>query len=241
MVTLELLSARPRDAAQMSELLDTGWPAFISADRHAEQHIATVRERFTDFELVALQADDTPVAAGWAVPLAWDSTLEDLPSGYSDSLRRAVEGDRPANTLVICAAQVHHKCTGQGLATTLLHGFRELSERFGFEHVIVPLRPTMKAQYPLTPISTYAQWQRSDGLPWDPWLRTHIRMGAHVLQVAPRSQVMTGTVAEWEAWTDMQFPASGEYVIPQGLSTLHIDDEADAGTHVEPNIWVQHR
>lgn len=50
-----------------------------------------------------------------------------------------------------------------------------------------------------------------------------------------------GAVTESESWTDMQFPVSGEYVIPQGLATLHFDDEADAGTYVEPNIWVQHR
>lgn len=71
MVTLEMLSARPRDAAQVSELLDTGWSAFISADPHAEHHIAAVRQRFPDFGLVALEADDTPVAPDWAV--SWRS------------------------------------------------------------------------------------------------------------------------------------------------------------------------
>jgi hypothetical protein len=38
---------------------------------------------------------------------------------------------------------------------------------------------------------------------------------------------MTGTVAQWQAWTAMLFPATGEYVIPDGLSTLHIDVEND--------------
>jgi hypothetical protein len=33
---------------------------------------------------------------------------------------------------------------------------------------------------------------------------------------------MTGTVAEWETWSDMAFPTSGEYVIPNGLATLYI-------------------
>ena len=39
----------------------------------------------------------------------------------------------------------------------------------------------------------------------------------------------------------MTLPASGEYVIPGGLSTLRIDYDADEGRYVEPNIWVQHR
>jgi hypothetical protein len=52
---------------------------------------------------------------------------------------------------------------------------------------------------------------------------------------------MTGTVAQWEEWTGMVLPASGEYVIPGGLSTLRVDRDADEGIYVEPNIWVQHR
>jgi hypothetical protein len=66
-------------------------------------------------------------------------------------------------------------------------------------------------------------------------------MGANVLDVAPQSQTMTGTVAQWEARTDIPFPSSGEYVIPGGLSTLHIHRDADRGTYTEPNIWVQLR
>ncbi len=52
---------------------------------------------------------------------------------------------------------------------------------------------------------------------------------------------MTGTVQEWEAWTGMVLPATGEYVIPRGLSTLHIDIDEDRGTYTEPNVWVRHR
>jgi hypothetical protein len=52
---------------------------------------------------------------------------------------------------------------------------------------------------------------------------------------------MTGTVREWEAWTGMVFPATGEYVIPGGLSILQIDIGEDSGTYTEPNVWVRHR
>ena len=31
-----------------------------------------------------------------------------------------------------------------------------------------------------------------------------------------------------------------EYIISQGMSVLKIDRDADLGTYVEPNIWVQH-
>jgi len=31
-------------------------------------------------------------------------------------------------------------------------------------------------------------------------------------------------------------PATGEYVIPGGLSTLHIDRDNDRGTYTEPSV-----
>ncbi len=77
--------------------------------------------------------------------------------------------------------------------------------------------------------------------PLDPWLRTHWRLGGTIIATAPRSQTMTGTVPEWEAWTGMAFPGTGDYVIPRGLSILHIDTEADHGSYTEPNVWVRHR
>jgi hypothetical protein len=46
-------------------------------------------------------------------------------------------------------------------------------------------------------------------------------------------QTMTGTVDEWQAWTGMVFPATGD-VMPGGLSTVHIDEENDRGTCTEP-------
>ncbi len=93
-------------------------------------------------------------------------------------------------------------------------------------------------RYPLTDIATYQTWTREDGLPLDPWLRTHVRLGAKILAPAPASQTITGTVAEWEKWTGMPFPSPGTYTIPAGPSTLTITD--NIGTYTEPNIWVRH-
>lgn len=242
--TVEPLHARPRPDAQMEQLFGDGWPAFITADRVVTQHIGRVRALFADLELVLLDADDVLVAAGWAVPLRWDGDPRHLPGGYTDSLVQAVEGhergDQP-DTLAIMAAQVHPGRRGQGLAGELLTAMRELARDRGWHQVVAPVRPTLKSRYPLAPIDRFASWTRSDGSLLDPWLRTHQRLGATVVATAPRSQTMTGTIAEWEGWTGMPFPDSGDYVIPEGLSTLHIDRAGDRGLYVEPNVWMQHR
>lgn len=107
--------------------------------------------------------------------------------------------------------------------------------------MVAPVRPTMKARYPLAPIETYMRWRREDGSALDPWIRTHQRLGATLVSAAPESQVMTGTVAEWERWTGLAFPETGDYVIPEGLALLHVDRESDEGVYQEPNVWMRHR
>jgi hypothetical protein len=107
--------------------------------------------------------------------------------------------------------------------------------------VIAPVRPSWKERYPLVPIERYAEWRRSDGLLFDPWMRVHERLGATVLKPEPQSLRITGTVPEWEAWTGMAFPESGQYVFPAGLATVEIDREADVGRYWEPNVWMRHK
>ncbi|GAA1039408.1 hypothetical protein GCM10009557_57980 [Virgisporangium ochraceum] len=38
----------------------------------------------------------------------------------------------------------------------------------------------------------------------------------------------------------MVFPDTGDYVIPDGLTTLRVDVAADTGVYVEPNVWLRH-
>lgn len=241
---VERMRDRPRPEEQLARLFADGWPAFITADQEVKRYLGRVRELFGDLELVLLDPDDVIVAAGWSVPLRWSGDPAELPGGYTDSLACAIHAyDRgePADTMVIAAAQVHPELRGRGIAGELLTALTDLANENGWARVIAPVRPTLKTRYPLTPIDQFASWVRADGAPLDPWLRTHWRLGARIIATAPRSQTMTGTVREWECWCEMVFPDSGEYVIPDGLATLHIDRDADLGTYVEPNVWLQHR
>jgi len=47
-------------------------------------------------------------------------------------------------------------------------------------------------------------------------------------------------VAEWESWTGLPLPGSGDYVIPDGLAVLHVDRDADLGSYHDPNVWMRH-
>jgi hypothetical protein len=106
--------------------------------------------------------------------------------------------------------------------------------------LIAPVRPGAKSAYPLAPMERYVRWENADGLPLDPWIRVHTRMGAAILRVAPRTLVIEGTVADWERWTDMRFPDSGSYVVPGALQPVVIDRDTDLGRYDDPNVWMRH-
>ena len=116
-----------------------------------------------------------------------------------------------------------------------------IARAHGLGAVIAPVRPSWKERYPLAPIERYARWRRSDGLLFDPWMRVHERLGAEILKPEPKSLGITGTVAEWEEWTELAFPESATYVFPRGLATVAIDREEDVGRYWEPNVWMLHR
>ena len=119
---------------------------------------------------------------------------------------------------------------GAGLSARLIRAMTVVADRHGLDALIAPVRPTLKHRYPTTPMRHYVRWARADGAPFDPWLRVHWRLGAKVLRVAPRSMVVTGTVAEWEAWTRMTFPESGRYIGPRSAGARDDRSPAESGT-----------
>jgi hypothetical protein len=110
----------------------------------------------------------------------------------------------------------------------------------GYRAVIACVRPTEKHRYPLTPIERYAEWTRPDGLPFDPWIRLHVRLGGRIVRAAPHSMRIRGSVADWEGWTGLSFPDSGPYVVPTATSPVTIDRERDEGVYFDENVWVVH-
>jgi hypothetical protein len=116
-----------------------------------------------------------------------------------------------------------------------------LARAAGLASLIAPVRPSLKAKYPLIPIDDYAMWRRDDGLFFDPWLRVHERIGASVLGVAHDSMRIPGSREDWETWTGLTFSTSGEYIVDDALAPIVFDEEADQGVYIEPNVWMLHR
>ncbi|QIN81248.1 GNAT family N-acetyltransferase [Rubrobacter tropicus] len=218
-------------------------PEFMHHDAAVNRCWGRLFADFAGFQVAVCDDDDHVVAAGNSIPFVWNGRLYGLPGGVGETVGRGVgdleagRGPTVASTLLAMVTPGHQ---GRGLSAVVLRAMKEEAAGRGLAAMIAPVRPTLKDRYPLTPMERYARWKRDDGLPFDPWLRVHRRLGAEILRVAPRAMRISGTVGEWEAWTGMRFPESGPYVVPGALCPVRMDLELDLGTYEEPNVWMRH-
>lgn len=183
------------------------------------------------------------LAEGQSIPCSWDGTVAGLPDGIDGlierSFRQREEGEAPT-TLSALQIAILPEHQSKGLSRVMVEAMAGIAAEHGLGDLIAPVRPSWKERYPLTPIDRYVRWTRDDGMPFDPWIRVHHRLGGEILRPEPRSLRITGSVAEWEEWTEMRFPEGGEYVFPHGLAPVLIERDADLGTYFEPNVWMRH-
>jgi len=229
------------DLVERLDSLSDPWPEFIHhANCNRLWHV--MRERFPQFQLILYdEENDRPLGRGQTIPVRWDGSVDGLPGGVDDAVEHgAALADGEANTLCAIVAVLDRAAQGHGLSGLVIDAMRSAAADGGLDCLIAPVRPTLKDRYPLTPIERYVRWRREDGHAFDPWIRVHERLGGEMLGIAERSMSVEGTVREWEGWTAMSFPESGEYVLPQALVPVEIDREADRGRYVEPNVWMRH-
>ena len=224
-----------RDRVDSAEI----WPEYNRHGDVANRFWGRMLDELPDYQYVLLDGDEV-LAEGHTVPIVWDGTVEGLPEGFDGALAGAFGGARP-NALYAIAVEILPAHQSRRLSVPMLEQMKAIAARESFDALLAPLRPSWKERYPLTPIERYVAWTRDDGQAFDPWLRVHARMGAEVLKPEPESLRITGSVADWESWTELAFPESGEYVFPHGLAPVEIDREADEGRYWEPNVWMLHR
>jgi GNAT superfamily N-acetyltransferase len=224
-------------ARRFAELSGITFPAYMHHNEVGPRFWGRLYDDFADFQVALVQGDEL-LAEAHAVPVSWDGSLEDLPSGWDEAFELGMMSDAAPSALCALAISVAPGHQGEGLSGRMIGSFIENAGKAGLSAVIAPVRPTLKERYPLIPIERYVSWRRADGTHFDPWIRIHERVGGRVLAPAPESMTIRAPVEDWEEWTGMRFPDDGTYVFPGGLAPLEI--EAGTGTHVEPNVWLQH-
>jgi GNAT superfamily N-acetyltransferase len=234
---------RPDLDDAIDELIAATWPRFMTEDEVANAHFGRAYSDWPQYQFLLVDAGGALAAVGNAMPLDWDGTDAGLPAGWREQVLRSVadlDEGRPVDTLGAMQIAVRADLRRAGLSGTMVQAFRAAARAAGYRAVIACVRPTDKHRYPLAPIESYARWTREDGLPFDPWIRLHARLGGRIVRASPEAMTMRGSVADWESWTGMAFPESGRYVVPAATQPVVIDRERDEGVYHDQNVWMVH-
>jgi GNAT superfamily N-acetyltransferase len=211
-VTIHRLDERPDLISRVYEV-DFTWPEFMAKDPVANALYWQVAGAFPHLCAVATDPCGAVVATARALAFALDRPdRRELPDGGLDRVTIWAFNDRlygrapdVASAVEIVISTAHQ---GRGLSRQMLAALRDAARDAGLTRLVAPVRPNGKHQYPRLPMTEYLTMMRGDGLPADPWLRVHVRLGGQILRVAPTSMVMVGSLAQGRAWTGLPFDQS---------------------------------
>ncbi|WP_329521590.1 N-acetyltransferase [Spirillospora sp. NBC_01491] len=256
-VVITTLAERPELAGPLRRM-PAGWPEFVQHDPVNRDLFALLATTFPEFTLVATDPGGQVAARAHSVPFALAAPgRATLPDGgwaqvmtwaFADELGAAPargEAAGPdaaglaaaADTVSAIEVAVRPDLRGAGLSGAMLRAMRENAAPRG---LVAPVRPTGKHLEPATPMAEYAFRTRGDGLPADPWLRTHVRAGGVIESIAPASMTVAGSLARWRSWTGLPFDADGWVEVPGALVPVRCAVAHDHAVYVEPNVWIRH-
>lgn len=242
--TILRLSERPDLTAGFWELADL-WPPFMVADPVTDLYYSQL-DAWPEHVLVAVDGDDRVLARALGVPFRMgpDVGREVLPANGWDGVvcwawLDQLAGREPTHVSALEVTLVP-EARGTALATRMVEALRQTARARAATGFVAPVRPSRKDAEPYEPMESYVTRTRPDGLPEDPWLRVHARVGGRIAGVCPNSMTVAGTLAQWRDWTGLPFDRSGDVAVPGALVPVHVDVTHDHVVYVEPNVWVVH-
>lgn len=244
-VTYEVVTAREGERYhRLHDAMDRAEEQqFLGFDAAVARYWDLLADAFPAYQFCLVERESGETAAvGNCLPLAFHGDWSGLPDEGLDWALVSGFADRSAHRKPNLASALYIEVAGNrrglGLSSKMLGIMRGIVREQGFRRLIAPVRPSRKDRYPLIDIEEYMSWQTPEGLPFDPWLRVHVRAGGRMLHPCPAAMRVEGSRDDWSYWTDMPFPGDGEYVIPFGLVPLPM--AGDRGVYVEPGVWVLH-
>jgi hypothetical protein len=243
-MAFEIIIGENRIGELQNELGSKNWPEFMQNDAIVEKYWPNLYTIFSDYQF-ALLDNNKLVGVGNMIPINWTGDYKDLPESGLDWAMEKAHNDfnkgSVVNLLVGVQILIDSEYKGHGISYEMLKVMKIIAKSKGIKNIALPVRPTIKCSYPLIPMSDYIYWENANGEPFDPWIRVHIKAGGKIVGICEKSMNISGSVSEWEEWTDLKFLSSGDYVIGNALIPIKIDLKNSYGTYIEPNVWILHK
>lgn len=251
MTTPDLMAVNFKDRPDLidpaQDICDAAWPEFMMHDEIVNEHWWQLYQDYPEYQFALVEPAGGKIAAvGNCIPMERRISPDQLDDGGLDWILKKVcerKARRSSSGRTLFALQIISTPAwrGKAVSTQTVEAMIAVGKAHGCSALYAPVRPNRKAMYPLTLMERYVNWKTGEGLPFDPWMRVHARLGAEVVKVCPESMYISGTVAEWENWTGLLFPESGEYIVPGALVPVMVNLAEDFGLYLEPNVWMHHR
>lgn len=241
---------RPELIGPAKEICNAAWPEFMMHDEIVNEHWWQLYQNYPEYQFALLEPGSGHIAAvGNCLPMERRVSPKQLDDGGLDWILREVCEGKPGGghhhhtgrTLFALQIVSAPAWRGRAVSTKAVEAMIGIGRAHECGSLYAPVRPNRKSLYPLTLMERYVAWQTAEGLPFDPWMRVHARLGADIVKVCPESMYISGTVAEWENWTGLLFPESGEYIVSGALVPVMVNLSEDFGLYLEPNVWMHHR
>lgn len=219
------------------------WPTFLLRDIQQAGSWSYVYDDFLDYQFAYFDGNNL-VGIGNAMGLKFDDDFDKLPEKGLDWAAEKSKSDKAAglqpNLMVAIQIMLHPDYKNKGLSYMMVNTMKDIATANGLSNIALPVRPNMKSQHPLISIDEYITLKSDDGLPYDPWIRVHTKLGAKLIHPCHQSMYVSGTVQDWSEWTGMTFDQSGNFVVEGALMPVNIDIEKNIGEYIEPNVWMVH-
>lgn len=239
-IEIKTLEEQPELKQDLLKINKTAWPEFLLHWKCPKwKHLFTT---FADYQLLFLNKGQL-AAFGHTIPVRGDVSNKTQSDAMRIIIEQAVQnkikGMKP-NILIALAAVVADNHRDKGLSFEIVKAMKKLAAKRHLSLLLVPVRPTLKYKYPLIPLAEYVEWKRDDGLPFDPWLRVHKKLGGKKFKISLEFMKITGTGQEWEEWTGLKISGKGEFIVPGALNPVKIECENDFGIYYDPCVWVKY-
>jgi hypothetical protein len=225
------------------EICHKAFPIFLYGSEAAVNSWDKMIEYYEEYQLLLLY-EDKIVCVFNCMPMNLDFSDENLPEeAFNWGLEKGIkdfEDGKEIDAAMGVQIIIPKEYQGKGISSTAVVEIKSMCVKMGIRKLIIPIRPTLKSKYPINDMDNYINWKNENGLPFDPWLRVHVKQKGKIIGTCINALEIKGTVEQWEKWTNMKFPTSGMYVVEGALCPININRENNLGTYNEPNVWVSY-
>lgn len=135
---------QPELWGELDDTFDGVWPEYNQHGDELNYYWPQLYDEFPEWQFMLVDpADQTILAEGHTVPVAWDGTDEDLGEGIDATIagafRLRAAGGRPTAVSAM-AAEVPPRHQGRGLAPVMLSAMAALTREAGLAHLIASAR-----------------------------------------------------------------------------------------------------